>query len=446
VAEPNHQKLSRKDFEDYEFVVAELAKMAQMNFAQIKEHHSLHPEDSLHTLKHPKDKHLMLFTREGAKRLWQVARRGLKSLGPESTKYELKTVVDAIEKLFLARLVDDPSSINDEQAHELFRQALADVSKDFVSSTHHVPCSLAAHRSPAEFRIGPVDFQLSEAFWKKNGQSIIESLKRELQHDTIKQFFTQQWWVASVEVEPCDPIVAERRATEAVQSSLDLFKLFVGSSRAARVGHAYVAGLPRHFSRLYSDSEGFHVTQSWSSGNAIVKDDWLTDVANFLPWVFGAETISNRLRTWGRLPDPEQRFLDALAWHSEGISESNLAARILKFWTAIERTVSLKIRDRVSARAAILSDEVTNFPEQFEKCQRLYSLRSEIIHGTYNGDEGKLASSSHETEKVSQAVITSYAYIAGQFKAANRLSRAIIETEFKRLDGIALRIQTAKRN
>jgi len=437
--------LSRKDFEDYEFVVAELGKMAKKNFAEIKEHHKDHPEDDLYTVRHPKDNHLMLFTREGMRRLWQIARRGLKSIGPEGGKYDLKTVVDGIEKLFLAKLFDDPSSINDEQAHELFMQALAEISKTFVSSTHHIPCSLAAHRSPAQFLIGPVEFQLSEAFWNKNEKAIIESLKRELQHDSIKQFFTQQWWVASVEVAPCDPVIAEMRATEAIQSSLDLFKLFVGSGRAARVGHAYVAGLPRHSSRLYSDSDGFHVTQSWSSGNAIVKDDWLADVVNFLPWVFGAEMISNRLRTWGGLADPEQRFLDAIAWHSEGISESNPAARILKFWTAIERTVSLKIRDKVSVRSAILSAEATDFPQQFEKCQRLYSLRSEIVHGTYHGDGEKLASSSLETEKVSQAVLTSYAFIAGQLKAANRLSRAAIEAEFKRLDGIGLRIQSRKR-
>jgi len=418
--------------------------MAKMNIAEIKEHYKFHPEDKLYSLKHPKDNHLMLFTREGMKRLWQIVRRGMKFIGPERSKYDLKTTVAGLENLFLIRLCDDPSSINDEGAHELFTQVLVELSKKFVSSTHHIPCSLAAHRSPAEFQIGPVEFQLSAAFWKKNEKAIIDTLKHELQHDPIKHFFTQQWWVASVDVDPCDPIIAERRAIEAVQSSLDLFKLFVGSGRAARVGHAYVAGLPRHSSRLYSDKNGFHLTQSWSSGNAVVKDNWLDDVINFLPWVFGAEMIIRRLRAWERLPDPEQRFLDALAWHGEGISELNPAARILKLWAAIERTVSLKIRDKIEARAAILSAEATDFFQQFKRCQRLYSLRSEIVHGTYQGDEEKLRSSSIETEKVSQAVITSYAFIAGQLKAANRLTRAAVEGEFKRLDDIVLRIQNRK--
>jgi hypothetical protein len=188
---------------------------------------------------------------------------------------------------------------------------------------------------------------------------------------------------------PVDSAVGEDRAREAIQSSVDLFKLFVGSSRGARIGHAYLAGLPRYSSTLYSDSVGFHTTQTWAWGNATVKDDWLDDVVGFRPWIFGEEAISERLQSWERLPDPVQRFLDALAWHGDGVSEPNAAARILKFWTAIERTVSLRIRDKVSTRAAIFSADANEFPGQFEKCQRLYSLRSEIVHGTYGGGAEK---------------------------------------------------------
>ncbi len=432
-------KLSRKDFEDYEFIVSELAKMAKMSFADIQEHQKHHPEDNLCTLHHPKDNHLMSFTREGMKRFWQIARRGMKSLGPEGSKYSLKGVVSEIQKLFLTRLLDSPSSINDEQAHEIFLQVIAKISEHFTPSTHYVPCRLVAHTNPPQFRIGPVEFQLSEAFWKNHGQVVLESLGHESQHEQIKEFFTQQKWVASVHVGPCDAAVGADRATEAIQSSLDLFKLFAGSSRGARVGHAYVAGLPRYSSRLYSDDKGFHTTQMWASGNAIIKDGWVADVASFRPWIFGEETISERLQGWERLPDPKQRFLDALAWHGDGVSEPIAAARILKFWTAIERTVSLRIRDRVSARAAILSAEAKDFSEQFEKCQRLYSLRSEVVHGTYSGGDEKLTLSAHETERISQTVVTSYAFMAAQLKSARMLTRDGVEAEFRRLDKIAAR-------
>lgn len=72
-----------------------------MNFAEIREHQKHHPEDNLHTLHHPTDNHLMLFTREGMKRFWQIARRGVKSLGSEGHKYDLKIIVSEIQKLFL---------------------------------------------------------------------------------------------------------------------------------------------------------------------------------------------------------------------------------------------------------------------------------------------------------------------------------------------------------
>ena len=232
----NGQKLSRKDFEDYEFIVAELARMAKMNFAEIREHQKQHPEENLYTLHHPKDNHLMLFTREGMKRFWQVAGRGMKSLGPESRKYDLKSVVSEIQRAFLTRLLDNPPSINDEHAHDIFVQVIAKISAAFVPSTHYVPCRLVAHTSPSQFRIGPVEFQLSQALWKDYGEAILESLRHESQHEPIEQFFTQQMWVASVQVGPCDSVVGAGRATEAIQSSLDLFKLIAGS-RGARVGH-----------------------------------------------------------------------------------------------------------------------------------------------------------------------------------------------------------------
>jgi hypothetical protein len=435
----DNPKLSRKDFEDYEFIASELSKMAKMNFAEIREHQKHHPEDNLFTLHHPRDNHLMLFTREGAKRFRQVARRSFKSLGTESRKYDLNIVISKVKELFLTRLLENTSSLNDEHAHEIFLQAIAEISKDFLGTTHYIPCSLVAQSVPSQFHIGPVEFQLSEVFWDKNGQSIRGNLKHESQHEPIKQFFTQQRWVASVQVGPCDPIVSATRATETVQLSLDLFKLFAGRSRGADVRHAYIAGLPWHTSRLYSDETGFHITQIWAFRNAVLKDAWLEDIAGFLPWIFGEQTISARLERWENLPELEQRFLDALTWHSDGISEASAPARILKFWIAIERTLSSKIRDRVSMRAAIFSAEAKDFCRQFEKCQRLYSLRSEIVHGTYHGTDEKLESSAQETEKISEAVVTSYAFMAAQLKCANAFSRTGIEAEFKRLDRIAAR-------
>jgi hypothetical protein len=198
----NPQKLSRKDFEDYEFIVEELARMGRMSFPEIKDHHKQHPEDNLYTLHHPKDNHLMLFTREGMKRFWQIGRRGLKSLGPEGCKYDLDNVVAEIQKLFLGQLLDNPSLINDEQSHDIFAAVIAKISETFLPSTHYVPCTLVAHTRPSQFHIGPVEFQLSQVFWKNNGQAILAGLRHQSQHQSIKEFFTQQMWVSSVQVGP----------------------------------------------------------------------------------------------------------------------------------------------------------------------------------------------------------------------------------------------------
>jgi hypothetical protein len=55
------------------------------------------------------------------------------------------------------------------------------------------------------------------------------------------------------------------------------------------------------------------------------------------------------------------------------------------------------------------------------------------------GGAEKLASSAREIERVSQSVVTSYAFVASRLKSAGRLTRDGIEAEFKRLDEILTR-------
>jgi Apea-like HEPN len=430
--------ISRKDFEDYEFILAELEKMVKMNFSQIREHQKTRPEDILHTLRHPKDGNLMLFTREGAKRFRQIGRRGIKLLGPEGRRYDFKNVVTGIQKLFLERYFEDPSLINDENAHDIFSRVVEWMSQNFTPATHYFPCSIVAHRIPVQFRIGPVQFQLSNTFWETNGDALLEGLNK-VRHDSIKQFFTQQMWIASVQVDACDPNIATSRATESIQSALDLFKLFAGTGRGAKIGHAYAAGPLSYSSRVYSDANGFHLTQTWASRDAVVRDNWLDEMVSFPPWQFGEDIILKSLRSWDRLPDAEQRFLDGLAWHGDGVSEPIAAARIIKFWTAIERILTSRIRDKITPRVALLSSGSRGFPQQFRKCQRLYSLRSEIIHGTYNDGNEKLESGASEIENISQAVVTWYGFVAAQLKSTNSLTRDHIKLEFAHLDQIAKR-------
>jgi hypothetical protein len=68
-------------------------------------------------------------------------------------------------------------------------------------------------------------------------------------------------------------------------------------------------------------------------------------------------------------------------------------------------------------------------------------LRSKIAHGTYGDGDEKLVSSARKTDRVSQTVLTSYAFIAARPKSANMLTRDGIEGEFKRRDEITARFR-----
>jgi len=93
----------------------------------------------------------------------------------------------------------------------------------------------------------------------------------------------------------------------------------------------------------------------------------------------------NYWNRWGDLDEIELRFLDALAWHSDAISEHDPGARIIKFWTSIERTLRTSPGD-VDTRAALLASgapaEFADYSHRYEHAYR--RRRNDVVHGNTN--------------------------------------------------------------
>jgi hypothetical protein len=405
-------KLSRKDFEDFEFVLQEMSRMGQMNWEELKKHYAEHPDDGLHIAYHPVDRRMLPMTRAATRRLWQIADRGMRELGAEAEKYYLPAFVEALKNTFLKACLEDPSKIDDETAHRIFQNVAKELFAQFYPATYHVPCSILYQRTPSDFAIGPVIFQLSKNFWTANEKAFQEEANSDLMVERYRELIQEYSWVGSIPIPACAPKQGEAKANEVLQGALDLFKLFAGSS-ASKITHANAAGLNRRASRLKTVNGELRVGFSSSSHDVGVVDEWLPGSKRTVQWLFGEKVLTKQAETFGPLLEPYQRFLDAIRWHGEAVSEPIPAAQIAKYWIAIERVVGLKMGDKVVERAAVLSLSEQSFSKHYKKLQSLYSLRSEIVHGTAARSAVRVTERADEVQEISMAVIMRYALLAG---------------------------------
>jgi len=434
------KRLSEKDFDDYEFICREGARLAAMEPQALFEHFRLHPEDRFHWMPRPRGGELFL-SRQADLRFLQIATRGLLALGTDREKHSLEKVVGAVKSELVSRL-DEPSKITDENAHDVFRAAIQALAVTHSRLTHFIPCTVVVHEVTPRFRIGPVEFALRSLFMHEN-ESQIRRRKEgpqgsDLGFEQLEKFFSRFRWIAHVAVEPCDAAVSTQRARRAVQMALDLFKLYVGSSRASCVRQGYDLGIPTETAELVSDEpHGFSILWGRRIGDAIVNDNWFRQVSVQKPWQEAESLISRALSTWGEVPEPEQRFLDALAWHGEAVTDPEPQSRVLKFWIAIERVASLHSGVSVAKRAALLS---CNNPEEFEgqlsKCNSLYSKRSAVSHGALGRESATSLETASRVEMLSRTALAAYLMLLERLQKRGDMSKGSLEVEFEQLEKI----------
>jgi len=439
--------LSRKDYADYEFIVKESERLLALGgIKERMKYYSEHKEDALSALWGTEGRALEC-TRQGAHRFTQIVARGLEALGPLARRHSASSLVSSLKTRFADRAIEICAKTTEENAHDIFDTLLQDAEKEHNELTHYIPCSFAAHKEPAHFAIGPVCFVLREIFMQERDAALRHRRDSkdtpDWPFDELQRFFSKYDWVASVRVPPCDPSVSKDRAHELVQRVLDLFKLVVGGDRAARVRRAYDLAAPNVAASLTSSETGdFSISCSRRVPGAIVPDDWYRQISEFKPWQIGESIISAHWENWGDIPEPQQRFLDGLSWHGDALSDADAQAATLKFWIAIERVVSLKDNDPVTRRASIFSvADPSQFPARFKQCQRLYTHRSKIIHGTEGYKTPKSSIVAIEMEDLSKRVLLFYLSIVNDLKSKGALSTAGMHDVFTKYERLSRRIE-----
>lgn len=381
-------RLSEEDYEDYEIILTDIQTNIELSKTEQINRFRSNVMMASSGLKGPNGFDLPLSW--GAhKHFLRIANRGLENLGQKSQIHRLDKVV-AVLKLELPLLLCSGMAPSLEDAHEIFVSAVQKLTNEYEQLTHHLPCSVVAERDPATFSIGPVTFLLREHFFEQNEVAIRRAATYRGNYEVAEMllartnaFFSDFQWIASIAVPPCDPEVSRDRARSGVQSALDAFKLLVGSERAANVKQGYDLAIPlKHVELTSLATAEFSLRTGGKLRDAALNDQWYDQVTAGPAWQRLTCLLGQYWDDWGIIGEIETRFLDGLSWYSDALSERDPGAKIIKYWTSIERTLRA-LPGEIDIRAAVLSsDSSAEFAEKSRRYSDAYlKRRNEVVHG-----------------------------------------------------------------
>jgi hypothetical protein len=438
--------ISAKDYRDYEFIVNEIIAFTALSPQDQLNQLRADPWGGLSGLKGAAGGDLFL-SKEGRKRVSQIATRGLKNLGPAGHFHRLANVITALKREW-STLILSGFEMTPENAHEVFDSAIRKLEMEYSELTYYVPCSVVAERTYAKFTIGPATFVLRDHFLKENEAAIRQAVAgfgnpeiSETMFARTHSFYSEFQWVASITVPACDKEISRQRAHTGIQKALDVFKLIVGSDRAAHVKLAYDLTGPSSHAELVSSTSGVFALRMGGKGrDAITNDQWYQQVVAGPALPLLQSVLSNYWVAWRGLDEIQTRFIDALSWHSDAISEPDPGAKIVKFWTSIERLLSTSPGANIAARAAaLLSNGAAEFEERSKEFEGLYQRRSAVVHGGANrASESWYEESAKGSEAASKNTLFQYLFEMFSIRAfREQKDRSKLAAWLKRLDDTA---------
>src|ERR1039458_4516782 len=100
-------RLHKKDYRDYEFIVAEIQRFQSLSPEQQWEHWKAHPWDAMG------GGGTIYLTRDARTRLHQVTERGLRAMGPAAERHNAEKVYEELPRQFIT-LVAEGAEITEE--------------------------------------------------------------------------------------------------------------------------------------------------------------------------------------------------------------------------------------------------------------------------------------------------------------------------------------------
>jgi hypothetical protein len=412
-----------RDIEDIVFILDELARFASMEGKAIIAHLKEHKNDAWFSLPHPKNRGHLLMGETAGHRLYNLASRHLATTPNFNNDFEINSFIDAVKEEFVLRfLKNGEKEISQRTIDKMLSAAIKRAKKSHKALTHYIPCVVVSSEEPEAFRVGPVLFHRMERFLEDHKEAF-EISRQQIRKDHIRrcqeaidsggpaetiatpdisegianrlvmetmEYFQQFKWIAIVSIPECDVKISRKRAERTIEAALDVLKLFFARLHGQGLRQGHSVGVRHKIANLTAEADGkLNFSYGWRTQDTPTGKDW-TNVLKTPDGAFKAAASALNAclhpQSSSHLID---RYLDAMAWYGQAVSEPQTSVRIVKYVAALERlTITKKLEEglanAVIRRTALLtSDDATvNYESASKDAGTVYDCRSRLMHGS----------------------------------------------------------------
>jgi len=410
-----------------------------------------HKMDSLYSIP---DKRLgmIICGREASEKFYSIAERYLSSQREGKNKTDLDEFVKKLKEEFSRRFLQEDEEINENKVDRMLSTAYKSSSREFKQLTHYIPCAIFFSRTIDSFEIGPISFLHKTKFESIYGDEIDQlraqikdehrencakaiangfpedSIATEEQSQQLAERLVggllssfENWeWVAVVIISECNEKISYSKAISITKIALNILKLLFGSEFTDQIRTEKDYGEPSKSARLTKIESGkFEISLSSTAGGNVIGDKWLEILSTEASYYFDLATKTLKLSL--EFNDPPAlcaRFIDALSWYGDAVSEQSYAAKIVKFVTSIERITGTGIEKDAEGNERGVTDIVTNrssilyslateesLADSKLKVSTIYKCRSDLVHGSLSPFDESCVSNAHKAGEISRMVL-----------------------------------------
>lgn len=439
---------AEKDIEDVDFIINEIIRFASMEARDFITYLREHKNDAWFSIPHPSKKGSILTIGEAAsRRFYELAKRHLSTRPDLNNNYDINLFIDAVEKEFAWMFLKKrEKELSQRTLEKMLAAAVKRAKKEHKSLTHYIPCIVVSSSEPETFRIGPVIFVRMEKFLQEHKTEfdlererirenhirkceeaiasgrpaeqiatpdVSEGIANNLVGDTIA-YFEKFKWMTVVSIPECDVTLSRERAERATEAALDILKLFFGRLHGERIRQGHSLGSPPNTANLTREVNGkLDFSLSWSSQDTPTDKEWINVLIQ--PDACYFQAAASALDS---CVDPQysshlkERFLDAMAWYGQAISEQQASMQVVKYVAALERlTITKKLEEgltnTVTRRSALLSYDGTkeDYDKALKDAEKVYDYRSGLMHGSKSPFDKDLKFITPLAEKITQKAL-----------------------------------------
>lgn len=319
------------------------------------------------------------------------------------------------------------------------------------------PCQICADEEDYEVTIGPVRLR-PMAYAKPEIDRGIDSWgadAREVVEDRIRGYFEDFTWMAEVTVVAADPKAARKLSLQCVQVALTVIRLFYGGAKVRRLRVSEDPSNPLSHAEFYLEDDTPHLVWSQSTGQEPFPDGWWKQLKK--------GENAERLRLLDAIvvtiqaPDRHtlltRKLLNALIWFDDAVTDTGWGAQIAKFVNCVEclvscgerRDLAARVSERIATLVSAWPDE-DGFDETLAKMKRVYTVRSELVHGSRDPldlELGYVVQNAAHLAHMAIVAFIDFARVVGVDRTD--YDHKMLAADLANIKGNALRAEAAKR-